>query len=136
MAARNIDEIMSQNYLGVQPGTTVADMQKLIMQGYESDLFVTEGETRRLVGRLPLASLIAARSDQTAEELIEPVKLFLQRSDNLWTGFLAMENLVGHSLPVVRDTTSMSLVGSVVESDFIAAYRQAVEQNREEQEGR
>jgi len=30
----------------------------------------------------------------------------------------------------------MSLVGLVVESDFIAAYRKAVEEDREEQEGR
>ena len=45
-----------------------------------------------------------------------------------------MENLVGHSLPVVADNTSMRLVGCVLESDFIAAYRHAVEQNREEQD--
>ncbi len=33
------------------------------------------------------------------------MELFLQRSDDLWTGFLAMENLVGHSLPVVADNS-------------------------------
>jgi len=136
MAARYMDEILSQHYIGVRPGSTAAEMQKLILPGHEGDLFVVEGESRRLLGRLPLATLIAARHDQTAMELCEPVELFLQRSDNLWTGFLAMENLVGYSLPVVADNTSMSLVGSVVESDFIAAYRQAVEQDRDEQEGR
>ena len=136
MAARHIDEIMSLNYLAVQPDSTAADLQKLIMRGHEGDIFVVEGESRHLVGRLSLAVLVAARNDQTALELCKPVNLFLQRSDDLWTGFLAMENLVGYLLPVVADRTSMSLVGSVAESDFIAVYREAVTQVREEQQGR
>lgn len=136
MAARQVEEIMPLNDLGCQSDSTAAELQSLISRGHNGDLFVVDGDSRRLVGRLPLASLIAARPEQTAMELCTPVKLFLQRSDNLWTGFLAMENLVGHSLPVVADRTSMSLVGSVVESDFIAAYRKAVEEDREEQEGR
>lgn len=135
MAARRVDEIMSPEYLCVQPDKTAAELQKLISRSHEGDVFVIEGETRRLVGRLPLTTLVAARDEETAMELCEPVKLYLQRSDNLWAGFLAMENIVGHSLPVVADSTSMSLVGSVAESDFIAAYREAVDQNREEQEG-
>jgi CIC family chloride channel protein len=135
MAARHVDEIMSPNDAGVEAGRTAGELQKLISPGHEGDLFVVEGESRRLMGRLPLATLITAGIDQTAMELCKPVKLFLQQSDDLWTGFLAMENLVGHSLPVVSDKTSMSLVGSVEESEFIAAYRQAVKQNREEQSG-
>ena len=131
MAARHVHEIMSQNDNAVQADCTVTELQTLISRGQKWDLFVVEGESRRLVGRLPLATLVAARANQTAMELCEPVELFLQSSDDLWTGFLAMENLLGHTLPVVADDTSMSLVGSVVESDFIAAYRQAVEQNRE-----
>lgn len=133
MATRNVDEIMSSNQAGVEAGSTAGELQKLISAGHEGDLFVVEGASRRLVGRLPLATLITARNDQTAMELCKPVKLFLQSSDDLWTGFLAMENLVGHTLPVVTDDASMSLVGLVEESDFIAAYRQAVEQDREEQ---
>lgn len=136
MAARRVDEIMTQDYISVQPDKTVAELQKLILRGHEGDLFVIEGESRRLVGRLPIATLVTARSDQTVKELYDPVNLFLRRTDNLWTGFLAMENLVGYSLPVVVDSASMSLAGSVVESDFIAAYREAVERDREEREGR
>jgi CIC family chloride channel protein len=135
MAARHVDEIMSPNDAGIEAGSTAGELQKLISPGHEGDLFVVEGESRRLVGRLPLATLLTARNEQTAWELCRPVKLFLQKSDDLWTGFLAMENLVGHSLPVVADNASMSLVGSVEESEFIAAYRQAVKQNREEQSG-
>ena len=136
MAARHLDEIMSLNCLAVQPDSTAADLQRLIRRGHEGDIFVVEGESRRLMGRLSLATLVAARNDQTALELCEPVNLFLQKSDDLWTGFLAMENLVGYLLPVVADSTSMSLVGSVAESDFIAVYREAVTQVREEQQGR
>ena len=136
MAARRVDEIMALSDLGVQANSTAAELRSLILRGHKGDLFVVEGPSRRLVGRLPLANLIMAQPDQTAMELCSSVQLFLQRSDNLWTGFLAMENLAGHSLPVVADSTSMSLVGSVMESDFIAAYRRAVEQVREEQEGR
>jgi len=134
MAARRVAEIMTPDYLRVQPDNTAAELQTLVSRRQEGDLFVVEQETHRLVGRLPLATLVAARDDQTAMELCEPVSLYLQRSDNLWTGFLAMENLEGHSLPVVDDSTSMRLAGSVLESDFIAAYREAVEQEREEQE--
>ena len=136
MAARRVDEIMTFDYLSVTPDRTIAEMQKLILQGHEGDVFVVEEETRRLVGRLPLATLAAARYDQTAIQLCKPVKLFLKKSDNMWAGFLAMEDLIGHALPVVEDSQSMRLVGSVLESDFIAAYRKAVEQVREEQEGR
>ena len=136
MAERQMDEIMSPNYLAVQPGSTAVELQKLIKRGHEGDIFVVEGESQRLVGRLSLAALVAASYDQTALELCEPVNQFLQRSDDLWTGFLAMENRVGYLLPVVADNTSMSLVGSVAESDFIAAYRLAVTQVREEQQGR
>lgn len=136
MATRRVDEIMTFDYLSVKPDRTIAEMQKLILQGHEGDVFVVEQETRRLIGRLPLATLAAARDDQTAIQLCKPVKLFLQKSDNMWTGFLAMEDLVGHALPVVENDQSMRLVGSVLESDFIAAYRKAVEQVREEQEGR
>ena len=134
MAARCVDEIMSPNDLGVQAGSTAAELQTLISHGHKRDLFVVEGDSRRLLGRLPLALLITARPDQTAKELCVPVKLFLQKSDDLWTGFLAMEDLVGHTLPVVADNSSMSLVGSVAESDFISAYRLAVEQERDGQE--
>ena len=45
-----------------------------------------------------------------------------------------MEDLVGHTLPVVEDIESMRLVGSVAESEFISAYRLAVEQERDGQE--
>lgn len=134
MAARQIDEIMSLNDLGVQSGSTAAELQTLISQGRKGDLFVVKGDSRELVGRLPLALLITALPDQTAMDLCTPVKLFLQKSDDLWTGFLAMEDLVGHTLPVVADKKSMRLVGSVAESDFIAAYRRAVEQEQEGQE--
>lgn len=47
---------------------------------------------------------------------------------------VAMEDMVGHTLPVVEDSKSMRLVGSVAESDFISAYRLAVEQERDGQE--
>lgn len=135
MATRRVDDIMTSDYLSVFPDRTVAEMQKLILQGHEGDIFVIERETRRLVGRLPLATLAAAPYGKTAFELCKPVKLFLQKSDNMWFGFLAMEDLVGQSLPVVADSDSMRLVGSVLEGDFISAYREAVEQVREEQEG-
>ena len=83
---------------------------------------------------MPLAILAAADYGKTAFELCKPVKLFLQKTDNMWSGFLAMENLVGYSLPVVTDKQSMRLAGSVLESVFVAAYRKAMDQVRKEQE--
>lgn len=62
--------------------------------------------------------------------------LFMGASLGGLAGFLAMEDLAGHTLPVVADNSSMSLVGSVAESDFISAYRLAVEQERDGQEDR
>lgn len=136
MATRQVEEIMSLNDLGIQSGATASELQTLISQGRKGDLFVVKGDSRELVGRLPLAILITALPDQTAMELCTPVKQFLQKSDDLWTGFLAMEDLAGHTLPVVVDSKSMRLVGSVAESDFISAYRLAVEQERDGQEDR
>ena len=134
MATRQVEEIMSLNDLGIQSGATASELQTLISKGRKGDLFVVKGDSRELVGRLPLAILITALPDQTAMELCTPVKQYLQKSDDLWTGFLAMEDLAGHTLPVVEDGKSMRLVGSVEESDFISAYRLAVEQERDGQE--
>jgi len=132
MAARRVDEVMSPNFLSVRPERTAAELQKLVMRGHQGDVFVVEGEQRKLLGNLPLATLVAAHAEQTALELCEPVVHCLEESENLWAGFLAMETFVGYSMPVVADTTSMKLVGTVNEGDFIAAYRQAVEQVRED----
>lgn len=135
MSGRRVAEIMSPNYLCVQPGSVAAGLRKLVLKGHQGDMFVVEGENRRLVGKLSLAVLLAARDEQTAIELCEPVDLCLEESDDLWAGFLAMEEFIGYSLPVVADSTSMFLVGEVSEGDFIAAYRQAMQQVREDQEG-
>ena len=132
MAARRVGEIMSPNHLVVRPDRTAGELQTLVLRGHQGDVFVAEGEQRRLVGILPLAILVAARADQTALELCEPVTHCLEESGDLWAGFLAMENFIGYSMPVVADTTSMRLVGTVTEGDFIAAYRKTVEQVRED----
>ena len=134
MAARRVEEIMSPNYLQVKPDCTAAELQKLIKRGHEGDMFVVEGAQHQLRGVLSLTTLFTARGEQTAMELCEAADLCLQKSDDLWAGFLAMEDFVGYSLPVVSDSASMHLVGTVSEGDFIASYREAMQQVREDQE--
>jgi CIC family chloride channel protein len=136
MAARRVREIMSSEFLAVRPGCTVPELQALVGHPQSGDVFVVDGPDRRLLGNVPLAALVAAGKDQTAGELCEPVGLWLEASDDLWSGFLGIENFVGYSVPVVADSASMHLTGVVTESDFISAYRHSVADAREEQLGR
>jgi CIC family chloride channel protein len=134
MAAQGVSDIMSRQFISVRPERTAADLRKLVKRGYEGDVFVTEEGSHRLLGKLPLSVLVMADSDQTALELAEPVKQYLRSSDDLWSGFLSIEKFVGYAVPVVADEESMRLVGIANESDFISAYRQAVEKVREDRE--
>ena len=134
MAARRVEEIMSPDYLQVEPACTAAELQKLVSRGHQGDVFVVEGDQRKLRGVLSIATLLTAHEKQTAMELCEAADQYLQQSDDLWNGFLAMEDFVGYSLPVVADSESMHLVGTVSEGDFIASYREAMQQVREDQE--
>ncbi len=133
MAARQVNEIMSAEFLAVRPGRTAAELKTFVGRGHAGDVFVVEGEERRLSGRISLAWLVAADDHQTARELSEPVTFCLRANDSLWSGFLSIENFVGYSVPVVADADSMALVGAVTEGDFISAYRQAVEEIRDDQ---
>ena len=132
MAARRVEEIMSSQFLAVRPERTVAELQTFVSRGHMGDVFVVEGEERRLLGKVPLAMLVAAGKQQTAGELSEPVDLWLQAPDDLWSGFRSIESFVGYSVPVVADVRSMRLVGVVTESDFISAYRRSVKEARED----
>ncbi|MDT8319116.1 MAG: chloride channel protein [Xanthomonadales bacterium] len=132
MAVREVREIMSQQFLAVRPECTAAELRAFIDRGHLGDVFVVEEE--RLLGKVPLATLMLADRDQTASELCEPVTLLLEASDDLWSAFLRFESFVGYAAPVVADAASMKLVGLATESEFIRAYRQAIREAREEQE--
>lgn len=136
MAARRVHEVMSTQFLAVGPDSTASELQVFVKRGHLGDVFVVEGEEQRLAGKVPLACLVTAREDQTAGELCEPIGLCLKASDDLWSGFLAIEDFVGYSVPVVADSRSMRLLGVVTESDFISAYRHSVKDAREEQADR
>jgi len=133
MAARQVAEIMSPQFLAVRPERTAAELQTFVGRGHLGDVFVVDGEDRRLLGKVPLAILVAAKDQQTAAELCEPAGLWLRASEDLWSGFLSIERFVGYSVPVVADAQSMKLVGVVTESDFISAYRRSVKEAREDQ---
>jgi CIC family chloride channel protein len=132
MAARQVREILSPQFLAVRPDRTAAELQTFVDRGHLGDVFVVEGEGRRLVGKVPLATLVAAEGHQTARELCDPVTLWLEASDDLWSAFLRIEAFVGYAVPVVADARSMKLVGVATESQFIAAYRQAIREARED----
>jgi CIC family chloride channel protein len=133
MAARQVREIASTRFLAVRPGRTAAELQTFVDRGHLGDVFVVEGEERRLVGRVPLAILVAADGHQTAAELSEPVGVWLEAADDLWSAFLRFEGFEGYAVPVVADADSMKLVGVATESQFISAYRQAIREAREDQ---
>jgi len=131
MAKRAVREIMSTDFLAVRPERTAAELKAFVGRGHIGDVFVVEPQGRRLLGKLPLAILAVAEPDRTAGDMCEPVDLWLGASDDLWSGFLAIERFVGYSVPVVEDPRTMRLVGVVTESDFIAVYRRSVHDARE-----
>jgi CIC family chloride channel protein len=133
MAARQVREIMSPQFLAVRPSRTAAELQTFVDRGHLGDVYVVEGEERRLVGKVPLAILVAADGHQTARELSEPVASWLEATDDLWSAFLRFEAFVGYAVPVVADAESMRLIGVATESQFISAYRNAIREAREDQ---
>ena len=133
MAARRVAEVMSAHFLAVQPERTAAELRSFVGRGHLGDIFVVEGDDRRLLGKVPLAMLVTAAENQTAGELCEPVQLCMTVAEDLWSGFLSVEHFVGYSVPVVADADSMKLVGVVTENLFISAYRQSVRAAREDQ---
>lgn len=132
LASKNVSDIMSSQFLAVKPQRTANEMKTFIERGHLADVFVVHGKDRMLRGKLPLAVLVAADAQETAEELCQPVDFCLEAEEDLWSGMLGIENFVGYSVPVVENRDSMKLVGVVTESDFIAAYRRAVDEVRQE----
>ena len=131
MAARPVSEVMSMQYLGVAPECTVAELRQRV-HGHQDEVYVVAGEERRLLGILPMSRLVAAVDSQTAIELCHAPTVVLETSDDLWKGFLAIEEFVGYSMPVVHDRESMRMAGAVSEGALVAAYRAAVHQVRED----
>ncbi|MGD8347117.1 MAG: chloride channel protein, partial [Lysobacterales bacterium] len=131
MSARSVSEVFSNTFTWVGPDASTAEI-KATLEGHGGDIFVAEPEGRRLLGRIPLRRLLSADASQSARDLCEPAHVRLTASDSLWDGFLAIETFVGRSVPVVEDDASMRLVGTVTEGDFVAAYRQAVQEARED----
>jgi len=127
MADRRVSEIMSRQLLAVPPSCTSAELRRLAGQGGGADIFVVEGEERRLAGVVPLAVLAAEPNGRTAGEMCVPPRFWMEASTDLWSGFLAVSDFVGYAVPVVADARTMRLVGRVTEGDFIEAYRRTVE---------
>ena len=131
MAARPVSEVMSVQYLGVAPQCSVAELRQLV-HGHQDEVYVVTGEEQRLLGILPMSKLVSADDSQTAAELCDRPALVLETSDDLWKGFLAIEEFIGYSMPVVHDRESMRMAGAVTEGDLVAAYRAAVTEVRED----
>ena len=133
MAARQVREIMTPGFLAVRPDRTAAELQTIVDRRHLGDVFVVDGDGQRLVGKVPLAILVAADGHRTAGELSEPITLWLEAREDLWSAFLRFEAFVGYAVPVVADAESMQIIGVATESQFISAYRQAIREAREDQ---
>ena len=131
MASRTVGELLSSSRLAVRPERTVAELRKLVQHGHRGEVFVVDPD-QRLIGALHLARITCADDEQTAGELSVEPELWLAKGDDLWEAFVCIENFVGYSIPVVEDAESMKLVGTVSESDFITAFRQALREARDE----
>ena len=131
MSERQISEVMSADYLAVHAGSTVAGIRQQL-QSHVGEVFVVEAGSRRLLGRLPMARLLSAEDGQTAGELCETAELVLEADTTLWNGLLAVESFVGTAIPVVAGKGSMKLLGTVTEGTLVSAYREAIEEAREE----
>ena len=131
MAARQIAEVMSPQFLGVAPECTVAELRHLV-HDHQDEVYVVAGEEQRLLGIIPMSKLVSAEDSQTAVELCNAPAVVLLTTDNLWKGFLAIEEFIGYSMPVVHDRESMRMAGAVTEGDLVAAYRAAVTEVRQD----
>ena len=130
LQSKSVSEVMHNDYIAVKPDRSVADLRRIVDHGYRGEVFVIDDD-RALVGSLSLTTLVISEENQTAAEISETPKIVLKESDSAWSGFVSLEDFEGMSVPVVDNEEDRKLIGAVYPSDFVSAYRKAIEQSRD-----
>ena len=134
---RKIREVMETEYVTLEPEADLATIEQTLRNHPEADVYVT-GAQDKLLGCITLANAwdaLKTGQPQTAADLASLPEHVLTEDTDLNQGFEIIEEFVGISLPVVKDTQSMQLTGIIHEANVIQAYNEAVKTARGEEQG-
>ena len=134
---RTIREVMETEYVTLNPDADLATVEQTLRDHPETDIYVIDSE-KRLLGSITLATAwdaLKTGSDQTAADLATLPEHILTEETDLNQGFEIIEEFVGISLPVVKNTETMHLTGIIHEANIIQAYNEAVKTARGEEQG-
>ena len=128
---------METEYVTLEPEADLATIEQTLRNHPEADVYVT-GAQDKLLGCITLANAwdaLKTGQPQTAADLASLPEHVLTEDTDLNQGFEIIEEFVGISLPVVKDTQSMQLTGIIHEANVIQAYNEAVKTARGEEQG-
>ena len=121
--------------------TGLKEVREKLQNSKTGELFVVK-EGGELFGTITLADLSEIAFDHDVDDLINAGDVarehppLLDPGDDLETANKVIRNSGEHYIPVVEDHSGMKLVGTLCETDLMAAYNRALlEARREEHDG-
>jgi chloride channel protein, CIC family len=130
---------MVGDYATVGPGTQLAELRRRIARAPYGVLFVVDGD--RLKGVIALADMSDALFDHTLDDLVRATDLareprtVLTQNNTLMEATGAFGPAGDPYVAVVTDKESMTLVGVLLERDFMLAQQRALLKARAEERG-
>jgi len=120
LSARNIKDIITQNYLGFSPQTKAGDVLDAMVKHQQTEAYCID-EQGQYVGKLMVYDLVRAKVSETAGSLAVADQISLTVTDNLQQAIERAANFVGETIPVLTED-SHHIAGVVTEGDLFAAY--------------
>jgi len=120
LSARNIKDIITQNYLGFSPQTKAGDVLHAMVKHQQTEAYCID-EQGQYVGKLMVYDLVRAKVSETAGSLAVADQISLTVTDNLQQAIERAANFVGETIPVLTED-SHHIAGVVTEGDLFAAY--------------
>ncbi|MCG8600856.1 MAG: chloride channel protein [Verrucomicrobiales bacterium] len=131
MAKRRVSELARRKVISVPGEIKVEEAIQSLGPNLGKEIFVVDARGE-LIGQLPREGWTDWEKDAEVGDLVEKPEVVLSLEESLWSGFEKLDQSGISTAPVVESEESYLLAGVAAFPDFLAAYRQAVEQGRGE----
>jgi len=131
---------MVEDFATVDPATPLPELRRRIAQAPHGVLFVVDGEDR-LIGLIALSDMSDALFDHALDDLVRANDLVrapstvLSQNNTLLEAMGAFRPGRDPYVAVVADMDAMTLVGVLLERDFMLAQQRAIQKARAEERG-
>ena len=129
MSKHQVGGLMRKRFFTISTDESIADLRELMRKNPGRTICVVDS-TGNLVGVLPEIELETLNGEIPINELVKEPCAILAQDDTAWVGFETLENSETDYVPVVESSDSRQIVGIAKHSDFLAAYRRAVQESR------